>query len=116
MNHSESKIQAEIVKAFQERGIFCHSVPNEGAGKDAAIRTGRLITMGLKPGVADLVVFHPAGSVTYIEVKAIGGKQSPAQIKFQARCKEHGVGYHVVYSLQDALDLICNCHYDNTHE
>jgi hypothetical protein len=55
MKHPEAKIQAEIVAFLQDRGIFCHSVWNEGGGKDV-IRTAQAITTGLRPGVADLVV------------------------------------------------------------
>ena len=105
MNHSESRIQAEIVKALHGAGIFCHSVPNEAAGSNA-IRQGQMITMGLRPGVADLVVWLPGGRVAYIEVKAPGGKQSPAQVRFEARCKESGILYGVVRSVSETFALI----------
>jgi len=53
MRHPEAIIQMDIVAFLQMRGIFCHSVWNEGGGKDM-IRTAQAITTGLKPGVADL--------------------------------------------------------------
>ncbi len=36
MGITESQIQAQIVEYLSLRGIFCHSVPNEGAGKKQA--------------------------------------------------------------------------------
>lgn len=105
MNQTEAKIQAAIVKALHDAGVFCHSVPNEAAGSNA-IRQGQMITMGLRPGVADLVVWLPGGRITYVEVKAPGGKQSPAQIRFEARCKEAGIPYGVVRSVDETFSFL----------
>ena len=105
MKHEEGKIQAEIVKAFQKAGVFIFSVPNEAAGGNQ-IRQGQMITMGLKPGVSDLVAFIPGRGVTFIEVKTPTGKQSPAQVRFQERCKDFGVEYCLVRSVDDAMALI----------
>src|SRR5690554_5224799 len=58
MRNEEAKIQADIVRYLSSEGVFCHSVPNEGAGTDK-MRTMRMITMGLRPGTADLVVWLP---------------------------------------------------------
>lgn len=102
---SEARIQAEIVKAFQKAGVFIFSVPNEAAGGNK-IRQGQMITMGLKPGVSDLVAFIPSRGVTFIEVKMPTGKQSPAQVRFEERCKEFGVSYCLVRSVDDAMALI----------
>lgn len=67
---------------------------------------GIAITMGLKPGVSDLIAFIPDRGVTFIEVKTPTGKQSAAQERFQARCKTYGVPYHIVRSVPDAMALI----------
>lgn len=66
MEHEETIIQAKIVAHLQEKGIFCHSVPNEAAS--SAKQMMRLISMGLRRGVADLVVWWPDG-IGYLEVK-----------------------------------------------
>lgn len=105
MKHEEAKIQSEIVKAFQSAGIFIFSVPNEAAAGNA-VRQGQLITMGLKPGVSDLVAFIPGRGVVFIEVKTATGKQSPAQVRFQERCKDFGVSYCLVRSAAEAIALI----------
>jgi hypothetical protein len=105
MNHSEAKIQAEIVKTLRSSGYWCHSVPNDAAGSNA-VRQGQQITMGLFPGVADLVVWLPGGRVMYLEVKTPTGKQSPAQVKFQARCDAAGIPYAVARSVESAVEEI----------
>lgn len=103
----EDKIQADIVNYLRkERNTFCHSVPNEGAGAGGAIRTGRLITTGLFPGVGDLIVWwHTDNGVRigYLEVKTKTGRQSPRQVHFQQMCEESGIPYHLVRSVWDVV-------------
>jgi hypothetical protein len=64
----------------------------------------QMVSMGLRPGVADLVVWWPAVGgveVGYVEVKTETGKQSDRQRRFQERCEEAGVPYMVVRSIDD---------------
>ena len=107
MTHPESILQAQIVKLLQSHGVFCHSCPNEGAAGNK-VRTMQMITMGLRPGVADLVVWWPATPpvIGYLEIKTPTGKQSPAQVKFQARCIEAGVPYDLARSVEEVKILI----------
>ena len=102
MNSPEAKLQSLIVKALRSSGIFCHGVFNE-AGQGSAVKQGQYISMGLYPGVADLVVWLPGVRIGYMEVKTATGKQSPGQVKFQARCEASGVPYVVVRSVDEAL-------------
>lgn len=103
MKHEESKIQSAIVRYLQEVGIFAFSIPNEFV-KDAR-SMGTAISLGLKPGVADLCVMVPGG-VIFLEVKTATGVQSERQKKFEARCKDLGIRYHVVRSVKDVESLI----------
>lgn len=109
MKHEESEIQAAICQYLQAQGIFFFSVPNEGAGKNA-IRQSQLMAMGLRPGVADLIVWWPAGNgaVTqgYLEVKTPAGRQSRQQKKFERFCQLNGVPYLVVRSVEDVKSLV----------
>jgi hypothetical protein len=107
MTHPESKLQADIVKLLQAHGVFCHAVPNEGAAGNK-VRTMQMITMGLRPGVADLVVWWRTSPplIGYLEIKTPTGKQSPAQVKFQARCLEAGVPYDLARSVEDVEKLV----------
>ena len=100
----EDRIQADIVKYLRSRGTFCHSVPNEGAGSNGAIRTAQLITMGLFPGVGDLIVWWhtPSGvRIGYLEVKTATGRQSDRQKHFQELCMKADIPYHLVRSVED---------------
>lgn len=104
MKNEEAKIQVEIVRYLQDKKIYCFSVPNEAAGSNA-IRAGQMVTMGMKSGVSDLIAFFPAG-IVFIEVKTATGKQSPAQVKFEGRCKEAGYSYYLVRSTEDVKRLL----------
>lgn len=101
----ESRIQADIVKALFKAGYFCHSIPNE-QGHGNAIRTGQLISMGLRPGCADLVVWLKSGRIAYLEVKNEKGQQSDRQIAFEKTCQSHGYPYKVVRSVEEAMEFI----------
>lgn len=101
----ESRIQADIVKALFKAGYFCHSVPNEQSHGNA-VRTGQLISMGLRPGVADLVVWVGNGRVAYLEVKNEKGKQSDRQLAFEKLCQSHGYPYKVVRSAEEAVEFV----------
>lgn len=102
---SEARIQYEIVQALQKLGIFCHSVPNEAGGRSMQIQTA-LVAMGMRAGVADLVVWYNPPEVGYLEVKAAKGKQSERQVAFEAKCQEAGIKYAVVRSADEAIETI----------
>lgn len=53
-------------------------------------------------GVADTWVMHPNGRSFWWEVKRDVGKQSPAQQRFQALCRECGVT-HVIGGVRELL-------------
>ncbi len=72
------------------------------------LRTMRMITMGLRPGVADLVVWFPWGLIGYLEVKIPGGRLSDKQKKFRDRCKRDGILYEVVTSIEDVEGILKN--------
>ena len=99
MKHDESKIQSEIVQYLQARGLYFFSVPNER--KATVAQMGRLIAMGLRPGVSDLIAFLPNGKPLFIEVKDSKGKQSDKQKRFEKRITELGHIYKVVRSVDD---------------
>lgn len=57
-------------------------------------------------GVPDLVAFR-AGQMIWLECKRpVGGRQSPAQRRFQAACEAAGVAYHVIRSLDELVALV----------
>ena len=102
-NISEARIQAETVQLLQRFRIFCHSVPNEGSTD--MIRTTQLIALGLRKGVADLVVWWPDG-IGYLEMKKPGGRMSEAQKAFASICSEHGVSYDLAHSVDEVMVIM----------
>lgn len=102
---SEARFQAEVVQYLQSKKIFFFSVPNEAAGKDAAIRMSRLKAMGLRSGVSDLVVLMP-GRVVFLELKTATGKQSDSQILFQKKVESLGFQYSVCRNLEEVCGAI----------
>lgn len=101
----ESEIQASIVRYLWDHGMFCHSVPNEQSHGNP-VRTGQLISMGMYPGVADLIVWLGDGKVAYLEVKTPEGKQSEKQQKFEQRCINKGYPYAVVHSISEVEQFL----------
>jgi len=99
-SNEEAHIQIQIVKLLQKNKIFFHSCPNELGGSNK-IRTMQMKSLGLRAGAADLIVFHPPKTVTYVEVKTQIGKQSKAQLHFEQMCKDHGLKYILVRSVED---------------
>ena len=116
---SEARIQQQIVRHYRNTYCLKHhnqrcmmfSVPNESNGDKAM----KLIQTGLYHGCADLVIFHvkPSGPYRYeetipifVEVKTETGKQSDNQKEFEAHCKQIGVPYFVVRSLEDFQAVI----------
>ena len=65
----------------------------------------QLVAMGLRPGVADLVVLTPP-TVVFLEVKTPEGKQSEKQEKFQKKVESMGYVYKIVRCTEDILFLI----------
>jgi len=100
MDHEESILQAEMVQHLQKQGIYFFSVPNEAAGKDK-LRTMRMMGMGMRPGVADMVLVMPGGKVVFVEVKKPDGKQSDSQKKFECKVLSLGHLYYIVRSITD---------------
>ena len=123
----ESLIQANIVKFLSDNFIFSHSIPNEAYGRSNVAQM-QLVTMGLRSGTADLIDWIPLpgedweklyndmkeGIVTgekraimiYVEVKTATGKQSPAQKRFEKRCRVAGIYYKVVRSVEEVRRMI----------
>jgi hypothetical protein len=104
MRSLEAQIQCDIVKWLQSHGFYFFSVPNEAMGRSTVAQM-QLVSMGLRRGVADMVVLVPPG-VIFLEVKAQDGKQSDHQVKFQTRVEAMGYKYHIVRSVDDVADSL----------
>ena len=104
---SELSLHQAVVKLLQEHcypyWAWFH-VPN-GAPTNA-ITGARLKSMGLKPGIPDLVLVAPDNTVRFLELKREGGKLSPAQLEFQTFCIAHGHQHATVETLKEALAVL----------
>ena len=77
----ESDIQIDVVNWLKskqsEYRMRFFSIPNEGQRKVWFLN--KLVRMGLKSGVPDLVIEFPQGRMVYLEIKAEKGKLSETQ-------------------------------------
>ena len=91
------KYKAELPEDIEQRMVFdwaevmetrypclslMYHVPNEG--KRSKATGAKLRRMGLRPGVSDICLPVARGGFhgLYIELKAVGGKPTPAQLRF----------------------------------
>ena len=83
------------------------SVPNAGMGRNA-IQGARLKAEGVRAGVSDLFLAVPrhgkAGA--WIEVKAIGGRESDVQAEFQTEMRRLGYRAVTVYGADEAIRFL----------
>jgi hypothetical protein len=111
----ESAIQTSLVEYLhlmaQSRGFLFFAVPNEGMGKAQSGagmgRMMRLRRMGLRSGVADLVIVKD-GRAYFLEMKRRLGKQSANQLEFEADAIRAGAEYAVAHSFDEALKILKN--------
>jgi hypothetical protein len=61
--------------------------------------------IGAYKGIPDRIV-HVNGKVHYIEFKKVKGKLSEHQLAFKAQCEADGIDYHVIRSLDEAIELV----------
>jgi hypothetical protein len=98
----ERDLQRAVIKYLEDREksvgdiTFLH-VPNES--KRTALQGYRAKRQGLRPGAPDLIVWAygtPTPITFQIELKSMTGKQSDAQIAFEAALRSIGHTYHLV--------------------
>lgn len=78
---TEARLQYDVVMWAQENGYFCFHCPN---GEKRDMRTAnKLLAMGVKPGVPDLIFILPAGKILWVELKLKTGTLSAPQKKFR---------------------------------
>jgi hypothetical protein len=106
MNHHEDDLQVAVVRYLRLllKGSLVASVPN--GGKRNAREAARLKRMGVTAGVADVMILAPNGRTCFVEMKYGKGRQSPAQVEFQAFCEASGYPYAIVRSLDDVKPLL----------
>ena len=111
LNEADIQIQvADLLRLHERaRGFIFFSCANEamGAARSGAAlgRMARLKRMGLRAGVADLIVVKD-GRTYFLEMKAAKGKQSEAQSNFEYDAYYAGAPYKIVRSLDEAVKIL----------
>lgn len=105
--HIEDELQRAVwqhIKLLAPKNVIAFAVPN---GVPTSKRTGaRFKATGTVAGVADLCIVTPDGLARFLELKKAGGRLSPDQKAFQAKCEAMSVPYVVCYSLDSALAIL----------
>lgn len=105
--HPEDDLQRAIVQLLMfgaAPGVYFAAIPNGGFRRhlEAAIMTG----LGVRKGIADLLVIGPGARVHFIEVKAPNGRLSSEQREFADWCTANQVPHAVVASIDSAIDVL----------
>lgn len=98
----ETKLQqavATYLTVVLQPPVWWTTIGHGGFRLDART-AGRLKSMGLKPGVPDLLLVHE-GRAHWIELKAEKGKLSPAQLDTHEKLMRAGAAPHVCRSVDD---------------
>jgi hypothetical protein len=103
MNRPEQTIQRAIVQHLRVRGlpglVFLH--PANGGFRTAA-EAAIFQSLGVRPGASDLLLWH-AGRSYALELKAPGGRATPAQLQFLSDMEAAGAHSELAEGLDDAL-------------
>lgn len=103
---NEDKLQAECFKWANNNFCLKHhnprlsifSVPNGGSRNK--IEAMKLVSTGLKAGVADLIALFPNGKCVFFELKYGNNKQETNQIDFQNTVNNLGFDYYLIYTFE----------------
>jgi hypothetical protein len=103
----EAKLQMALwqhIKLLKPKNVIAYHAAN---GEHRSKRTaGRLKAMGVVPGVPDLSLVLADGRAAFMELKAIGGRLSPAQKAFEEQCAAMEVEHAVVSDLDTGLRIL----------
>ncbi len=101
---SELRLHVAIVDVLRRFGspqwFWFH--PANGEKRDARA-AAKLRAMGVRPGVADLLLIAPSGQLHAIEIKRRDGALSDEQREFAEWCTGNNVPHAVVRSIDEAL-------------
>ena len=108
MKHAEDQLQKQVADylRWQYPKLLWIHCPNGGYRNPR--EAARFKSMGVLPGVADLLIFCPKNVYNglCIELKVKPNKQSDSQKEFEKRIKEVYWDYHLCYTFEDAKNII----------
>lgn len=88
---------------IQYPNMLAFHVPNGGRRDER--EAAKFKSMGVIPGVSDLLLFWPGGFGA-IELKAGKNKMQPTQIEFQRKWELAGGNFALCYSLDEVIAVI----------
>jgi len=105
-DYPEARLQKAVLQYLMLAGVdkmvYFHPA-NEGR---RTLRTGAYLkSLGMLPGVADLVMIHD-GRAYFLELKAAGQKPSPTQWDFAERIGEAGGAWAYADNINQAITIL----------
>lgn len=101
----EDQLQKEVVKylRLQYPGVLFFHCPN--GGKRNVIEAAKFKTMGVLPGVSDLIIPEPNKYYNglIIELKVGSNKPTDSQKDFMSKMEERGWAVFVCWNLMEAI-------------
>ncbi|WP_080902932.1 VRR-NUC domain-containing protein [Parabacteroides sp. Marseille-P3160] len=110
IGHEEDDIQKAFFRTartlFPRLGRLLFAVPN--GGKRDRIEAARMIGLGVKAGVADIICLLPSDGYTCLclETKTPTGTQSDAQREFQEQIERVGGKYILFRSAAEGIQVL----------
>jgi len=103
---TEARLQYEVIMWAQEQDYFCFHCPN-GEKRDK-ITANKLMAMGVKAGVPDLVFILDGGVTAWVELKLKKGKLSKTQERFRSNLLQKNHHYLLVQAdtKEEAVDYL----------
>ena len=113
MTHPEADLQiqvADLLRLHEEsRHFIFWSTPNELLGSARSNgglgRMARFKRMGLRSGVADMVIVKN-GCALFLELKSEVGRQSENQKQFQSDVIDAGAEYAIAHNIDEAIGAL----------
>lgn len=112
MTHPEADLQIQVADLLRlhekSRHFIFFSIPNELLGSARSNgglgRMARFKRMGLRSGVADLIIIR--FGAYFLELKTSRGKQSESQKQFQADVIDAGAEYAIAHNIDEAIGAL----------
>lgn len=99
----EATIQRAILARLRLAGVLAVHIPN--GGRRSAVTGRHLKADGMRPGFPDLICYQH-GRHALLEVKAPGGRLSPAQREMHGELGRHAFPVAVVTSQEEAVEAL----------
>lgn len=98
----EDQVHRAVLNWIRKVAPQCLAFHPANGGSRHRLEAIKLKSLGVVPGVPDLIVFGPGGKAYCLEVKAEKGTLQSTQKAFARKMDELGIGWACVRSIDDA--------------